>query len=379
MKIVYVITKLELGGAQKVVLTLAEHFNKTHEVYLIAGPGGLLNNEAKRILGDRFIINPYLKREISPFYDFKAYKFLTNFFRKEKPDIVHTHSSKAGILGRLAAYNYGVNKIFHTIHGFPFNDFRQPLVNDLYKNLERYAAKKCNKLIAVTKMDIERGLRNDIGDLSKYVLIRAAADLDYFENYKYDSLKLKKELNIDENKFVVTQVSCFKKQKNPIGFLKVALNLKEKYGDKFFFILVGDGILRDKIEDFIKKHMLEDSVLLTGWQKDIRPYLAIADVFTLTSLWEGLPIAIIEAFAMKKPVVVTAIDGNQEVVIDGKNGFLVSPKNYEKMAERIFYLYKNDELGKKMGHNGYEKVKKEFSISKMISDTEKLYCISDEY
>src|SRR6056297_2823356 len=373
MNILYIITKLELGGAQKVCLRLAKGIKKNNNVFIMAGKGGQLNSEAKEIVGKNFIINPYLKREISPFNDLRAYFFIKKFVKNNNIDIVHTHSSKAGVIGRIASKRNGVKKVFHTIHGFPFNDFRNPIVNQLFKNIERYAAKYADKLVAVTKKDIRKGIENNIGKRNQYKLIRAAADIEYFKNYRKNEDKIKDSLDIPRDSFVVVQISCFKKQKNPVDFVKFANKVIRKISDKITFVLIGDGILKKKIRQKIKEFGIGSNFRLTGWQDDIRPYLKIADISTLTSLWEGLPITIIESFLMKTPVLVTNVDGNAEIVENGSNGFLYEPGDLYDAVEKFLILYKNKDLREKMAGIGRRKVIKEFSIKKMINDTKNLY------
>ncbi|TYB32046.1 MAG: glycosyltransferase family 4 protein [Candidatus Mcinerneyibacterium aminivorans] len=373
MNILYIITKLELGGAQKVCLDLARHFNKKNNVYLISSLEGQLNKEAEKLLGENFIKNPYLVRKISPLKDLKAFNFIRKFIENNDIDLVHTHSSKAGVLGRVAAHLNNIDKVIHTIHGFAFNDFKNPLINQIYKNIERYTAHLADYLIAVTNMDIKKGLENNIGKKEQYRLVRAAADVDYFVNYKNEDEKIREKYNIEEDSFIVTQMSCFKKQKNPLDFVKIAKKLKDRVDKKTYFFLVGDGKLGKKIKRKISEFGLEENVILTGWEDDVRPFISVSDVFTLTSLWEGLPIAIIEAHLLKKPVVVTKVDGNQEIVRNGINGFLYTPGNIDNAVEKLEILYHNQDLGKKMGNLGYEKVIEEFSKDKMLKDTEAIY------
>ena len=308
MKILYVITKLELGGAQKVCLDLAEGFAAENDVWLMSGPGGMLDPRAAEMLGDRFIVNPFMTRSISPLKDLLALRFLRKFIRAHAIDLVHTHSSKAGILGRRAAYLEKVPRVFHTVHGFPFNEFRHPLTNYLYKTLEKRALKHTRRLITVTSEDTEYGLRNGIGTPGDYVTIRAAADIDGFSGYVADEAAVRDAIGAGEKDKIVVQVSCFKPQKDPVRFVQLARTVKRGYtGGRVLFLLIGDGVLRKEVEAEILALNMEDDIRLLGWQNDIRPYLAVADVFTLTSLWEGLPIAVVEAFAMKVPAVVTSV------------------------------------------------------------------------
>ncbi len=373
MKILYIITKLELGGAQKICLKLAEAFSKEHDVHVMAGAGGLLNDEAKKMLGDRFVINPYMGREISPFDDVRALKFIRSYIQEHSVDIVHTHSSKAGILGRYAAYKEKVQKVFHTIHGFAFNDYRNTLVNEIYKATERWAARFATKLVAVTAEDIAIGLKCNIGKKDQYALIRAAADIDHFTEFSCDIAEVKRSLSIPVAAKVVTQIACFKKQKNPVDFIKLAQVLISGRKKDIYFILIGDGVLRKPVEDAISRFGVAENIRLLGWQADVRPYLAASDVITLTSLWEGLPITIVEAFAMRKPVVVTAVNGNKEIVKDGKNGYLYTPGDIPAAARRITDLIEDERLKVQLGESGFNDVAVEFSYGEMIKKTAKMY------
>lgn len=372
MKILYIITKLELGGAQKVCLTLAEAFSCDHEVHLMTGVGGILDDVARKLFGDRFVVNPYMGREISPIADIKALKFIRNYMRKHSFDIVHTHSSKAGILGRYAAYKEHVPRVVHTIHGFAFNDFRHVLINDLYKAAERWASRFAHVLVAVTTEDVVVGMKNNIGKKNQYAVVRAAADIDYFAGYSSPSTNIRQELHIPDSAHIVTQISCFKKQKNPIDFVRLASHIVQKRND-VYFILIGDGDLRPKIEEMIKKLNVSKHLQLLGWKDDVRPYIAQSDVILLTSLWEGLPITIVESFAMHKPVVVTAVNGNKEIVRHNENGFLYTPGDIKEAAGYTEKLLDSKHLRTQFGEKGFENVVEEFSQRVMIEKTMKLY------
>ncbi|HHH84666.1 MAG TPA: glycosyltransferase family 1 protein [Firmicutes bacterium] len=373
MKILYIITKLELGGAQKVCLTLARHLSLEHDVYVMTGPGGDLNSEAERFLGKHLIINPWLRRRVSPYHDMRAYFFMKGFIRRHAFDIVHTHSSKAGILGRLAAFRARTPKIFHTVHGFPFNDFRSFAANLVYLTLERLCAPLTRRLICVTAEDVALGRAKRVGRPEQYIIIRAAADIEAFHSYQPDETLFRREWDIPLDAPLVVQVSCLKPQKNPVDFVNIAQKVNEKRNKKAVFILVGDGILRYAVEERVRMVKAAPYIRLAGWQKDVRPFLAAADIVTLTSLWEGLPIAIIEAFALHKCIVATAINGNREVIRHGENGYLYEPRDTDAGARFVRELLDHPEERKAMGKAGYERILREFSIEKMVEDTKKLY------
>ena len=372
IKVAHIITLLELGGAQENTLYTCEHLNKNKfDVILICGKGGILDDKTKNI---KTYFVKELIREICPLYDLIAFIKIYKILKKEKPDIIHAHSSKAGIIGRWAAYYAKVPVILHTFHGFGFNDEQNYFIGIIYILAERLTAKITDKLVAVSYENISKGLKNKIGNELQYTMIRSGIKL---QDYQIDPAinsgdveKKKKEFGI-KNESVVGMIACFKKQKAPLNFIKTAkLVCTEKPDTKF--MLVGDGVLRKRIEAEIKKLNLEKNVILTGWRKDTSEIIKIFDVFVLTSLWEGLPRVIVESMAAGIPVVATYIDGTREIVQEGLTGFVVQPHETEKMAERILRLLNNPDLRKKFSEEAKKRVQ-EFDIDLMVSQQEKLY------
>ena len=220
IKLLYVITKLELGGAQKQLLSLINHLDKKRytPVLMTAADGFLIKNSLS-IKGLRLIKLRFLERPINPVKDFFAFCQIYNFIKKNKIDIVHTHSSKAGILGRWAANFAGVKTIIHTVHGWSFNEYQNHLVRRIIIWLERFTALITDKLIVVSKHDLQKGLYNSIGNRDKYKLIHYG--IDYQEFSKRDK-SLREELGIDNRDLLIGMVSCFKPQKSPQDFIRLA-------------------------------------------------------------------------------------------------------------------------------------------------------------
>jgi len=367
IKVVHIITLLELGGAQENTLYTCEHLDKNKfDVMLLCGKGGILDAQTKNI---RIYFVKELMREICPFYDLIAFIKIYKILKKEKPDIVHTHSSKAGIIGRWAAYYAKVPLIIHTFHGFGFNDEQNYFVRKIYILAERLTAKITDKLVAVSYENISKGLKNKIGNELQYTMIRSGIKLQDYQ-IDIDFEKKKKEFGL-KNEHIVGMIACFKKQKAPLDFIKTAKSVCAEKPDAKF-ILVGDGVLRKRIEAEIKKLNLEKNVILTGWRKDTNEIIKIFDVFVLTSLWEGLPRVIVESMSAGIPVVATYIDGTKEIVQEGLTGFVVHPHETEKMAERILRLLNNPDLRKKFSQVAKKRVQ-EFDIDLMVSQQEKLY------
>ena len=369
--VLHIITKLELGGAQQNTLySVKKHNREKYNVFLIAGTEGILVEDAKKIENLKTYFLPELKHELSPYYDLKCLFALKKIFKEEKIDIVHTHSSKAGILGRFAAKMASVPVIIHTVHGFSFNDFQSFLKRSLYVLLERVAAKVTDKMIVVTKVDVEKGIKAKVGKTDQYTVIRSGFDLSEFTTPR-DLSSIRKEFNIGKDTKTVGMVACLKPQKNPADFVRIAALLKEKHpGTKYF--IVGDGEKRAEVEKLIAENNLKDVIILTGWRKDVAEFIQLFDVVVLTSLWEGLPRVLPQAMCARKPVVATAVDGSKEAVVDGVNGYLVAPKDYKAAAEKISALLFDEKLRKKLGENGYSMVG-EWDQNRMVSDIEKLY------
>lgn len=370
IKLLYVITKLELGGAQLSTLDLIRGLNKNiYEIYLISSDKGILTNDAKSISEIKICLLDSLRKEINFIYDLKALFQLYKFIRRYNIDIVHTHSSKAGILGRWAAKLGGVRLIIHTVHGWEFHEYQSKIKKWMFIFLEKITAIITDKIIAVTNHDINKGLSFGIGR-NKYSLISYGIDKDRF-NSRNNSSFLKK-IGIDNNCFVVGMIACFKPQKSPLDFVFSADRVS-KFIPNVKFVMVGDGQMRSKIERLIEKLNLKDRFILLGWQRDIPEIISSFDILVLTSLWEGLPMVFLEAMASKKPIVATDINGNSEVVKHGVNGFLVRPRDPYALAESIIHLFKNRGLLYIMGEKGREILNQNFEFRNIIERVHSLY------
>ncbi|MDR1104282.1 MAG: glycosyltransferase family 4 protein [Endomicrobium sp.] len=370
IKVCYIVTKLELGGAQKVALHVAENIDKNiFDSFIIAGEGGILDRKAVKKV--RLYHIKDLVREISPLRDLKALFKIYSILKKEKPNIVHTHSSKAGITGRIAAKLAGVKVIVHTIHGYGFNETQKWFVRKFYVFLEKFCALLSDKLIVVTKEDIKKGRHYKIAKENKFILIRAGIDTALYKNF-IPKLNFKETLGINKNLRVITTICPFKPQKNLKDFIKTASLIAPRLKDVIFFI-VGDGEQRKELEVLRDSLNLKNRVFMLGWRTDIVEILKASDVFVLTSLWEGLPCTIVEAMCCSKPVVANAVDGVKEIVVDGETGFLIEPNNYAKTAEKIMYLLNDETALKNMSANAYASIGQEYDINHNLKEYEKLY------
>ena len=376
IKVLQIITKFVVGGAQEHLIYLCDLLNKERcRVKVLSGaqtgPEGELIKEIEKRGIDLFIL-PELVREINPLKDLLALIQLTRYIKKERFDIVHTNSSKAGILGRLAAKLAGVPIVVHTVHGWGHHDEMGKLRKGFYIFLEKCAGKLTDKIITVSYLDTKKGLKNGIADSGKYITIRSGIDLSVFNPATIDVEHEKRKWGIPLTNNVVGSIMRFSKQKNPLDFVKMAAEIVEK-SPKVSFLLVGDGSLKPQIESSILQFNLSEKVILTGVRNDVPQLLAVMDVFVLPSLWEGLPRVIPQAMAIGLPIVATEVGGILEAVKEGQNGFLVPPKDFHAMAHRVIQLLEDQNLAKKMGERGRKMVYPEFCVKQMVKSTESLY------
>ena len=379
--VLYIITKLELGGAQKVCLSLLNGVNKSGiKAGLISGSDGPMTSRVKnseyvylldsikREVGLRFIIS-----EIKAF--FQIIKIIKKIKKIHPSLIVHTHSTKAGIIGRWAAFFSGVKKKIHTVHGFGFNDYQSRVKWFFIFSIEYLTSLITTHFICVSEKDREFGVRKFPKFGQKSSIIRAAVEWDKF----YTPALKKHEISLDkacpEKSFVIGTISCFKPQKNLFDLLNAFKILHSKLSEEDKKIvrlqIIGDGVLRYQIEEWISKNNLSEKIDLLGWQNNVEVWMRGWKVFAMSSLWEGLPIAVVEARLCKLPVVTYDVGGIFEVIFNGQNGFLVSPKNFDKLSDCLRLLIENKELWQKM--SDFNDEISDFSDHVMIDKHVQLY------
>lgn len=372
INLLFIITKLELGGAQKQLLSLIEHLDRERfNLFLFTAQEGLLVQDASAIKRLVLTKSKYLERAINPLKDLLAFIEIYRFIKKNKIHIVHTHSSKAGILGRIAARFARIKYIIHTVHGWSFNDYQLWLSRRFFLELERLSGRFSDRLVVVSSYDRQKGIENRIGYNHKYNLIRYGINYSEFQRNE-SATKIKEELGIGDKDLVITNISCFKPQKSLLDFIKLAALVKHSFRE-VKFLLVGEGVLRQDIERLILQLNLEKEVILTGWRRDIPAILSATDVLVLTSLWEGLPIVVLEAMTSACPVVATSCGGISEVIVEGKTGFLVEPSDINKMYEKLIILLKDGVLRKTLGKNAKDSLDSDFSLDQMVNRYQNLY------
>ena len=368
--LLYVITKLELGGAQTQLLSLIRNLDTSqYNISLFTAHDGILIPDALAISGLNVHRSRFLERSINPVLDIPAFFELVSFIKQNQIRIVHTHSSKAGILGRLAAAVAGVQGIYHTVHGWSFHPYQHFFVRAVYVFFERIAACVTKKIIVVCRADKERGMRAGIGRADSYEVIPYAIDARAFG---ITDPFIRQELGIASDALVVGTVACFKPQKAPLDYLALARIIVDKMPG-VVFVMAGDGSLRRVIERFIGKHGLEKNVILAGWRRDIPRVLAAFDVFVLTSYWEGLPISVMEAMASSLPVVATHTGGIAEIINEPRTGYLCACGDLDALSNRVLRLLHDKGLRKSVGANACKSLMPGFTSQHAACSTQALY------
>ncbi len=373
INLLYVITKLELGGAQKQLLSLINNLDKKkYNIFLFTAKEGLLIPEASAVAGLILKKSKFLERPINPLKDVLALIEIYCFIKKNRIQIVHTHSSKAGILGRLAAKLAKTPLIMHTVHGWSFNDYQSRGTYYFYVFLEKFCAAFTHKIIVVSGFDQDKGLKNSIGEKNQYALIRYGIDVRSLKDAGRRN-EARKFLGLTDADLAVGMVACFKPQKAPLDFIELASLIKKDFPDTKF-VLVGDGGLRKKIAVRIRQLNLDGQVILTGWHNDIPLILSGLDAFVLTSLWEGLPIAVLEAMAAGVALVATDTGGIGEVVVNDKTAYLVKPQDISSMQNRLKGLLGSSQKRNEFVRQSREAIgAEEFLLSSMLRNTTELY------
>lgn len=384
IRVLHPITRLIIGGAQENTMLTAERmthdpaFAGRYAVDVVSGPqtgpeGSLIEEVRER--GVALTILPELRREISPANDLRALLTLRHMMRGSdghpRYDIVHTHSSKAGVLGRIAARAASVPLIVHTVHGWSFHDRMAPRRRAVYIGLEKLGASLGHALIVVSPHDIEKGLAVGIGKREDYTLIRSGIELERFGHPQVPPATVRAQLGIPAEALVVGSVTRLSQQKAPLDLVEAFAHIHRARPDAWFLI-VGDGSLRAEVEARLHTLGLAERTRLTGLRRDVPELLAAFDLFMLSSLWEGLPRVLPQAMATGLPIVCTQADGSAEAVRDGENGFLAPRGDPAALAAPALRLLNDPALRQQMGEAG-RRLAPTFSAAQMVVDIDTLY------
>ncbi|HKY70309.1 MAG TPA: glycosyltransferase [Nitrospira sp.] len=372
--ICHIITKLELGGAQEVALYAVSHLDRARfRPVLLAGAGGLLTEEARRLPGVQTIIVPSLGRRIHAISDLLAFLHLVILLRRLKPAIVHTHSSKAGILGRWAAWCARVPLILHTVHGFGITPAQPRWMRRLFILLERITGWITTHWITVAEIDVRHGREWKLFD-GNVSVIRPGIDPAPFTRPLPLEVRdsLRRELGIGSGEYLIGTVACLKPQKAPDDVIAVA-GLVSAAIPEARFVVIGDGILRPQIEALIKEQGLQDRVRLAGWRRDVPRAMGCFDLLLLTSRWEGLPRVMLEAAAARLPIVATRVGGVEEAVVLPDRVRLYEAGDITGLATGVETLLRASRAGDRRPSAGESPLPKEFHVEEMVKQYQSLY------
>ena len=378
MRVIHVITRLIVGGAQEntVATVLGLDRQPGVAVKLISGPttgpeGSIESSFDAR--PELLTVIPTLIRSVRPWKDWCAYCDLTRIFRAERPDIVHTHSGKAGVLGRLAARAAGVPIIIHTIHGPSFGNFQGPLANLVFRNAEHYVGRFTDHFISVANAMSEQYLAARIGRREQYSRIFSGFPLEPFLTATNDP-NLRRQLGLRDDDIVVGKIARLFDLKGHDDLISAASGLV-KQCPALKFLFVGDGVLRKQFEQRIAQLGLQRHFVFAGLvpPAEVPRYVGIMDILVHLSRREGLPRALPQALAAERPVIAFDCDGAGEICLDDETGFLIPAGDLQCLEDRLLRLAREPQLRRRLGECGQQLVRERFSVQCMVDEIHSLY------
>lgn len=374
VSVVHIVTDLSVGGAAETAIAICALLPKEEfEVTLLTGMSrahtDLRGYASQRDVATRII--PALRRPVSPLRDLVALIQLWSFLRRRRPDVVQTHSSKPGVLGRVAAWAAGVPVVIHTVHGWSFHVGQRRPIKWAVRMLERVLATVSSVLVVVSREDERIGASAGIGTSSKYRVIRSGVDLERFSPGVPKAVGLRERFGLGNDAVIVGSIGRLEAQKDPLLFVEAAAIIAESMPSAEF-MMVGDGSLKDEVRSRARERHLSAHLHLLGTRRDIPDLLPMMDVLVMTSRWEGLPRVIVEAMAARTPVISTSVGGTCEVIEHGRTGLLVAPGDAQAIAQATIQMVTSPGLAQRLATAAAAEVD-EFSEDRMAAATAQLY------
>jgi len=378
MRVTHVITRLIVGGAQEntVASVLGLRRKADLDVRLISGPTTGPEGSMESAFDDQpgvLKVVPELVRPVHPWKDLVALHQLTRLFRERQPQLVHSHSGKAGILGRLAAARAGVPIIVHHIHGPSFGPFQGALANFIFRGAERHAARVTTHFICSAHAMTRRYLAAGIGKPETFTRILSGFDLLPYERVKNDPA-LRAQLGLAHDAFVIGKIARLFPLKGHED-LFAAFKLLLRQAPNARLLLVGNGPLRGQFKSQLAAMGLADKVVFTGLlpPHEVSRYIGIMDCLAHLSAREALSRALPQALAAGKPVVAYDFDGADEICLEGETGFLVHTGEIQTVADRLLKYFGDPALRERFGLRGRAFVFENFSIERLVNEQYELY------
>lgn len=387
-KILRILNRFNLGGPTYNAAYLTKYLGSEYETLLVGGPNDPSEKNSQFIvngLGVEPLIIPEMLREISPVSDYHAFRRIKQLIRDFQPDIVHTHASKAGALGRHAAISMKVPVVVHTFHGHVFDAYFSQWKTSFYKTIERHLARKSNRIIAISEnQKFDLTTRYQICHEDKVSVIPLGFDLGRFrENREQKRMQFRQRYNIREDEIAIGIIGRLVPIKNHNMFLEALKILQGLTHRKIRAFIVGDGESRELIKDkaidlgldFVNGTEQNRSAHLTftSWITEMDMVNAGLDIVALTSLNEGTPVSLIEAQAAGTPIVTTRVGGIENVVVPDETALLVEKNNPVDFAHKLLLLAENDEMRQQFSLRGWSQVEKKFHFTRLVNDMDRLY------
>jgi glycosyltransferase involved in cell wall biosynthesis len=376
IRVLHVITRLERGGAPAVLLEVLRRCDTSQfEHHIAAGLSQVPEDDMisfAKDTGFRVVVIPSLIRDIHPFFDIHALSKLYFLILRGRYDIVHCHTSKGGFIGRLAARLANVKCIIYSPHGDIFEGYFGKIKTRFFIWLERFSARFTDKIITLTKSGIEPYLRAGIGQKSQFDYIYNGIDVKNLRKRKVGRIQKRQEIGIEDDCFLIVTAGRLVPVKG-YTYLITAIAQVITEIPNIRLVFLGDGELRGELSGQVKTLGLGKHVLFLGMRNDVPETISCSDLFVLPSINEGFGVVLLEAMAMKCPIVATNVGGVPEVVLDGETGILVPPGDPAQLSEGIIRLARDHALAARMAEHGYRRLMACFDIRETVAKTEHLY------
>ncbi|MCL2064626.1 MAG: glycosyltransferase [Candidatus Cloacimonetes bacterium] len=368
-----IITRLNVGGASIHVINLSSCLKKHYDTILVSGTIEPHESDMSYYAEEKNVSIHYLKkmsREIKFYNDLLALWEIYLLIKKEKPDIVHTHTTKAGTLGRIAAFLAGVPTIIHTFHGNIFKGYFSKRKTIFFIYIEKFLSKITTVIIALSEKQKNELIDLNITKHEKIKVIKLGLDFTHILATQNDFGKFREKYNIPIDSLCVAIIGRITAIKNHKLFIDIAERLKNK---NIYFAIVGDGELRKDIQSEINKRKIDNKVFITGFIKDLKPIYADVDIVLITSFNEGTPVALIEAMINGKIAVSTNVGGISDIVENGINGFYFDDFHVNQFVDTILLFLENKINKASISEKAKKTAKSVFHIDRLINDLISLY------